>query len=445
MADVGENQVTEEPTKSILKESSEKKNTISCHYALYTYHVNRPNCADTPEHSAAGEPSVADFLKKEATANGDFSTCKLSRKPRTPKSISSLSVIASDLSAEEETELRKLLARRITKGTVYAGAGAVVSVDLSSSLEEVENFDCYFSLLRQDKPAKQVVDCSPDVVCMREYVVCFLSNQDGGLELFRPELDKYSENLIPLLTNELTNLDTTIKDYLTNWHAEAVQYICRSVTALADNIQYIIHAALMGESDEFIDQEYKDDLVKDVHRFFDCCNLFESDNQSNSKTSSLTNSFDSLLVDVSAEVNMEKSQSQAHTKPVSPEILAKTNSHCSELNGGLSNKGTNKFCEDWAKSMQEQVDNNPVHLKQIIENHKLRVIQDMNHLKRLLRQAESDHYALFRAFIFLKTSNNGPILLHHAMFGEHTLHTPEATNVLTSLSQYIEEDQTVFS
>jgi hypothetical protein len=39
-------------------------------------------------------------------------------------------VIASDLSAEEETELRKLLAWRITKGTVYAGAGAVASVDL---------------------------------------------------------------------------------------------------------------------------------------------------------------------------------------------------------------------------------------------------------------------------------------------------------------------------
>jgi hypothetical protein len=49
---------------------------------------------------------------------------------------------------------------------------------------------------------------------------------------------------------------------------------------------------------------------------------------------------------------------------------------------------------------------------------------------------------LFRSFIFLKTSNNGPVLLHHAMFGEQALHTQDTTKVLAALKQYIEEDHT---
>ena len=39
---------------------------------------------------------------------------------------------------------------------------------------------------------------------------------------------------------------------------------------------------------------------------------------------------------------------------------------------------------------------NPEYLRQVIEDCKLRTIQDLNNLKRLVRQAESDHYALYR-------------------------------------------------
>jgi hypothetical protein len=45
-----------------------------------------------------------------------------------------------------------------------------------------------------------------------------------------------------------------------------------------------------------------------------------------------------------------------------------------ELTYLLSISGTNTFCEDWAKSMQEIDEDNPVYLKQIIENQKLKVI-----------------------------------------------------------------------
>jgi hypothetical protein len=52
----------------------------------------------------------------------------------------------------------------------------------------VDNYDCYYSLLRQEKPAKQSAECSPGVICTREYVVCFLTNQEGGLELYPWEI-----------------------------------------------------------------------------------------------------------------------------------------------------------------------------------------------------------------------------------------------------------------
>lgn len=51
--------------------------------------------------------------------------------------------------------------------------------------------------------------------------------------------------------------------------------------------------------------------------------------------------------------------------------------------------------DDWAAAMLKDT-SNPAFLRQIIEDFKLKTIQDLNTLKRLVRQAETDHYALYR-------------------------------------------------
>lgn len=64
-------------------------------------------------------------------------------------------------------------------------------------------------------------------------------------------------------------------------------------------------------------------------------------------------------------------------------------------------------------------------------------IQDMNSLKRYVRQAEMSHYALFRCYQFLQACGNGDVLLQNAR-AEHSDH-PEAGSIITVLEEFLKE------
>lgn len=106
----------------------------------------------------------------------------------------------------------------------------------------------------------------------------------------------------------------------------------------------------------------------------------------------------------------------------------------------LSNKVTTRFCREWAKTMLSDTEDNPVFLRQVIENYKLRVNHDLNTLKRLLRQAETDHYALYRSYVFLLKCGNGPILLRNTTLEAHALCSEDTLNIIKVLEEYIEEN-----
>lgn len=64
-------------------------------------------------------------------------------------------------------------------------------------------------------------------------------------------------------------------------------------------------------------------------------------------------------------------------------------------------------------------------------------IQDMNSLKRFVRQAEMSHYALFRCCQFLQGCGNGDVLLQNAR-AEHS-DLPEACSIITVLEEFLKE------
>ena len=60
----------------------------------------------------------------------------------------SLSLLSTNLSGEQETELRTFMAKRLARGTVYSGSGNI------STLEDYfpgESALCYYCLLRGGK------------------------------------------------------------------------------------------------------------------------------------------------------------------------------------------------------------------------------------------------------------------------------------------------------
>ena len=64
----------------------------------------------------------------------------------------SLSLLSTNLPGEQETELRKFMAKRLARGTVYSGSGNI------STLEDFfpdESAVCYYCFLRGGKEADE--------------------------------------------------------------------------------------------------------------------------------------------------------------------------------------------------------------------------------------------------------------------------------------------------
>jgi len=81
----------------------------------------------------------------------------------------------------------------------------------------------------------------------------------------------------------------------------------------------------------------------------------------------------------------------------------------------FSSRDCSRFCEDWAEALVEGHALKPVvYLRQVIDNYKLKAIHDLNHLKRLLRDAQTNFYSLFRCSVFLRNCGNAVILLRQA-------------------------------
>ncbi|XP_038048822.1 protein Njmu-R1-like isoform X1 [Patiria miniata] len=401
--------------------ADDAQNVQSRHYfALYTYHANRPSVQDLGPDVDKNDSTVANFLQREATSNRDFS----------------LSVIATDLVAEQETELREFIFKRLSRGTVYGGSGNVNTVDISNDV-----LSCYYYLLRQQTIPES--DLDPDdppstFYTSIEYVICFLMGTSAALELFRPELDAYSEGLLAVLDSEAKEL-TKIQSYLARWYQQAAEYVCRCTDRFQEDLSLLIHTALLDDKLNFLGGD--EEVVSDVMKFVQVCSLSDllqhmSDSDSNSQG---TTSSEPTLIDLDASASVSH-QSDGKTVSNSLRLVQLVFDGDTQQ---FQNAESSPFCEEWTRLLLTSNRENPANLRQIIEDCKLRTIQDLNTLKRLVRQAESDHYALYRAFAFLRDCGNGGVLLRHIWKDENTITSQDTQSVLHVLEEFISSNGTL--
>lgn len=356
-----------------------QKAQLNCYYTIYLYQGTR---SEASGDNVAWNQSRAD----STTSQEDFS----------------LTLVDSSLPSEAEPELRTYISRRLSKGALLGGMGNIATVELSLPEQAV---GCYCCLLEQERSPDQ-----PDADG-NGYVICFMGGSEKGLNLFRLELDKYVQGLhSSLQTPELENLDTEVRPYLLQWFEECVLHVQRVVELVQNNISFLLHAAL---SHTHVDVVNSDERTKgDVSRFIKAASLQGLSQQDNTSASLCTAMTD---------------------EPQSDLII-----DCSTCPPTLTNTVSNRFCDGWIQAFLNAAErSNPFLLRQILENFKLKAIQDMNSLKRLVRQAETSHYALFRCSRFLQGCGNGDVLLQNARAEHRDL--PQACSIINILEEFLRE------
>ncbi|XP_025707082.1 protein Njmu-R1 isoform X2 [Callorhinus ursinus] len=376
----------------------------SSHYCLYSYRGSR--LAQQRGDSDDGSPSGTNA---ETPSGEDFS----------------LSLVGTNLPSEVEPDLRGFIAKRLAKGAVFEGLGNVASVELRIPESRV---GCYYCLFQQEKllPEAATVDSEHNA---SEYVVCFLGGSEKGLELypffglrgyqegkhgmlkrtFRLELDKYIQGLKNNMSCEERGLENHIKSYLSSWFEDVVCPIQRVVLLFQEKLTFLLHAALSYTPVEVKESDEK--TKRDINRFLSVASL-------------------QGLIHEGTMTSLCMAMTEEPHKSVVID--------CSGSQPQFYNAGSNRFCEDWMQAFLNGTEGgNPFLFRQVLENFKLKAIQDTNNLKRFIRQAEMNHYALFKCYMFLKNCGSGDILLKIVKVEHEEM--PEAKNVVAVLEEFMKE------
>ncbi|XP_035826229.1 protein Njmu-R1 isoform X2 [Aplysia californica] len=372
------------------KKSEEEKRF----YALYSFNAKRGHGADDPASPESGGDTE------------EGSTC--------------LSVAATNLAAHTETDLRKSLSYKLLSKTRPYGEGHVFSVGLSFTDSISTSASCYYCILKSSSDSlgfdhvtqDGVAEAGGDNDC-QEFVVCFISFLESSLDLFRTELDEYSQGLTPLLDKELSQLGAGIQSYLEQWPPVVLGFLTRTLQCMGPEIQQLIYAALLNANLQVSGASAQ--LEQDIKKFFQCCSLSgllekpQSDN-----TSSLT-SLDNC--------------DQWQLQPVVVSVTVKDGTASFEKTYSC------QFCKNVTDKLMAQDQSNVTNIRDFLESIKLAFAHNLNKLKRFLGQAEVDFYVLYRALSYLRKCGCGELLLRYVKLDASS----ETLSVVSVLETFIKE------
>ncbi|XP_056408927.1 protein Njmu-R1, partial [Hyla sarda] len=246
---------------------------------------------------------------------------------------------------------------------------------------------------------------------------------------FRLELDGHVDDLRKILEPQLGNLESEVRPHLGGWFEDTVMPVHRVVNLFQEKLAYLLHAALSYTPVIVVNSTER--TQNDISRFQSSAGL-QGLVQEGTMTSLCVAMTEQQQRSVTVDLSDGQPQlvSAGRTATYYYHYCYYSYHHCCNnyyyyyhyYYYHYSNQraafmgGASKLICDWL----------------------LQVIQDMNNLKRLIRQAESSHYALFRCYNFLKNCGNGDILLQIVKV-EHA-EMAEARSVVTVLEEFIREE-----
>jgi len=76
----------------------------------------------------------------------------------------------------------------------------------------------------------------------------------------------------------------------------------------------------------------------------------------------------------------------------------------------IRSEESNAFCREWASKLYNS-EKDPLVLRSTLEEEKFKIIQELNQLHRLIDQARTNNYALYRSYKYLQTNSNYDALM----------------------------------
>ncbi|EDV20882.1 uncharacterized protein TRIADDRAFT_60529 [Trichoplax adhaerens] len=278
---------------------------------------------------------------------------------------SSLTKLLTSLDDESESQLRQYVERQLKR--LLSQSGFVITTQLR---ESSPTSMCYLSLLD-----------SKEIAC-------------------KTELDAY----VKTLTASLANFDADSKilsedtvNILELWYTECIHYINRCTKVFGKDLALLIHATdylAVVLKPTILRRKTKNLALLLTHRFL------------------MAGSLTRLISNDNVQENLTKS---SDTKELFNSKVLDLN--IDESGYEFSSKDVNASCTKWTEIMLKDESSSSFALRQILEDMKLKTVQEMNLLKRIVTQAQRSYYDLFRAYKFLIKCGNADVIMKHLYNG----------------------------
>ncbi|GFQ90368.1 protein Njmu-R1, partial [Trichonephila clavata] len=368
-------------TKSV--NSYENSRCINSKYTLYLFSNNK--------HASTGSDSGSNEKEHTNSAKND------SKNNHVEEPSVCLSLLEGNVSAEQETVVRCYLLKTLSgrEDLSFENEGKYAELQFSSD-DLGEPFGCYYHRLSKHSNHENESNKDTTSSKLHTFFICLIGPSNG--------LGKFCHSLIPLLDPEGLKNKDDVQLKLKSWYFHCVEYIQRCVENYNDGLLILLLCSLWG-SVEIVSQ---DEQAKwDTERFVETCcvmpELIESSKES--VVSDATLSFTINVTDGKIEVNQ--------TLDNSP------------------------YCLKWLDKLKSCPSHDYIGLHNILEGFRLKTVQDLNTLKRLLQKAQTDHYSLYRAYQFLQASGYEDILLYHVKKEASMAGEQEVLEIISCLQEFL--------
>jgi len=410
----------------------------------------------------------------------------------------SVLLVATDLDADKESHLRRYVIQKASKSLLYKSGtinaiprgsaspsrgGSVSQLVAFIALVELPGEHLDDSVVQDETPGEETPVLPKPL--SREYYICFLcevaDNDHHSLGLFHTELKNFTDHLVTIL-QQYTAHDQKEGDLIREftmsasaWYWTCVEYITRCVKLLDTSLDKVIYAILLGKQVVLAAPEpVFDDLAKlllvvsivnlspqaprsvgedegdepvavagesgvdgDATKLLITCTPAPLTTFAPPSAPAQTPGYAEDDTDLALAMSPKIPRAHPLSRHSSAAYITRAGDY-GDVQVTLNTKDTNSFCTSWANQLRNGASADPFRLRTLLEDLKLKVIQELNFIRKVIDQAKLSNYQLYKSYVVLRANSNCDVLLNLLM--KDITNDATTTEVLEVIYEHMQEE-----